>query len=207
MLGHSMEQLDTKIQALPAVKFWKLAFDSMAEWPLVASDSSEAADAAAAADPSAAAAQSICLEAWLDVASDLALVDIITAEPIFHMICAGASAITEERFERFTQRLSAKAALTSTWSSLKPAKAALAKEQVAESSMLLSGGMPSYIINECTVTPRVGATLVLTESSLYFRPLTLGFVRTNKLQRFALDGSDSNCTLARPALPRSWDAF
>ena len=147
----------------------------------------------------------VSLENWMRLAPVMGLADFITADATFDQLASvedgpeDERVISEDVFTRYCERIGAKSkpGTAKVGGMRKGATAATILEGAmlsADEKVLLAGGMPLYVVQDMTTTPRTSGTIILTTHALYWRPNRLrpaigkakpGEVR-GKLKRFDL---------------------
>jgi hypothetical protein len=129
----------------------------------------------------------ISLSSWVRLAPGMGLADFITADATFDQLAnvdeelsIDERFLSEEVFTRYCERISAK-----SWpGAAKVGGGAFRKSNTADNllkgsmlsqdeKVLMAGGVPSYLVQDMTTTPRSSGTLILTTHALYWRPNSL----------------------------------
>ena len=133
-------------------------------------------------------AQSISRQRWEDLAPGMGLADVITAHTTFDQLANEGEGegkeeedddctISEAVFKKYCGRIHNKArpgetrvgGVETNFGAGCSADEMLAKHLSAGEKVLIAGGVPSYLVQDMTKTPRTSGTLILTTHALYWR--------------------------------------
>ena len=133
-------------------------------------------------------AQSISRQRWEDLAPEMGLASVITAHTTFDQLANEGEGqgqdeedddctISEAVFKKYCERILNKArpgdtrvgGVETNFGAGCSADEMLAKHLSAGEKVLIAGGVPSYLVQDMTKTPRTSGTLILTTHALYWR--------------------------------------